>query len=108
MEATHAQARIQAFKDQESRKRWLFGCIGLFLVVDAVFFLTMLACAFHLVSKQPEAWHIFIAPTLAGGIGTIVGIFMIKAVFGMGGMDKERDFLPTYETAKVIGQDLSE
>ena len=105
---SHTKARIQAFKDQEGRKRWLFICVGLFLVTDAAFFLTLLHCAFQIVADKPEAWRIFFAPTLAGGIGTIVGIFMIKAVFGMEPAGREKELLPSYEAAKEIGQDLSQ
>ena len=108
MRADHRDDLIDAFRAQEERKRQLFRWVGIFVLVDAVAFLGLLVCAFYLVAEHPEAWHLFLAPALAGGLGAIISIFMLKATYGMGASNDSEGLLPSYETAKELGQDLSE
>ncbi len=108
MREDHRDDLIDAFRAQEERKRQLFRWVGIFVLLDAVAFLGLLLCAFHLVAEYPKAWHLFLAPALAGGLGAIISIFMLKAAYGMGASSDSEGLLPSYETVKEVGQDLSE
>ncbi len=108
MNEDHSADLIEAFKAQEERKRLLFLGAGLFVILDAVAFLVLLACAFYLVARHPAAWHLFLAPALAGGLGALISIFMLKAIYGMGAPGNGKELLPSYETMKEVGQDMSQ
>ena len=45
---------------------------------------------------------------LAGGLGVIISIFMLKPAYGMGASNDSEALLPNYEAMKEAEQDLSE
>ena len=107
VKADHRDDLIKAFQAQEKRKHQLFFGVGLFVIVDAVVFIILLVCAFLLVAIKPQAWHLFLAPALAGGLGAFISIFMIKAAYGMGASNDSEVLPPNYEVMKEAGEDLS-
>ncbi len=107
VKADHRDDLIKAFQAQEKRKHQLFFGVGLFVIVDAAVFIILLVCAFLLVAIKPQAWHLFLAPALAGGLGAIISIFMIKAAYGMGASNDSEVWSPNYEVMKDVGGDLS-
>jgi len=105
--ADYGVAFIKAFQAQEKRKDQLFFGVRAFVIVDAVVFIILLVCAFLLVAIKPQAWHLFLAPALAGGLGAIISIFMIKAAYGMGASNDSKVLPPNYKLTKEVGEDLS-
>lgn len=108
MKADHSDYLIKAFQAQEKRKHRLFLGVCVFVIADAVMFLMLLVWALLLVAIKPQAWHLFLAPALAGGLGVIISIFMLKPAYGMGASNDSEALLPNYEAMKEAEQDLSE
>jgi len=98
---------LRHHNEAEERKKKLFLWIGYFLLVDATCFFGLLLRAFVVVGEKPATWHLFTAPALAGGIGAIVSVFLVKSIYNTK-QEKEDVALPSFEAIKEITQDLSQ
>ena len=104
-----ADVALCDYRDAVNRRRWLFLGVSIFLIFDAIVFFGALFWASHSIACGHGDWHLYASALLPGGLGAIVSVMALKAVFRVPQKDglKSEDLAPGLETWKGAVGDLS-
>lgn len=76
---------------RHARRQRLFTFLLWVLGIDLLLFAGLLVMAFAAVAFCKANWHVFIAPGMAGALAAVLGVALMRGVFGLHGKDVSND-----------------